>query len=602
MQKRLALFLVLSAAIFISWQFLAERFFPPAKPDRNLIVPTPSPSAVPTAAGASDSANRSQSNPSTNILPATNIEPIYIAQIAQEEARSLRIITSYWVGVLSNQGAVLTSYTLTHLPNGKPIDPETGGVNLVSPQKSQEIGAPFRLLIPSEPALEKELNSARYHLSESYQNDLNISPSQSQTISFSYRNQAGIIASKSFVFRGTGYSFDLTVNVSRNGQPVEAYIVIGPDFGDQSIREYGYYKPPPHATYVANSSVERHAAGDLKVNPQIINGGVRWAAVDDNYFAMAFVPPTLVSSVRLINDQTRIRVSEKEEIRNHISVAIPVANDKVNHIYAGPKDINILAQVSRDFSLAELNLEYLVSYGWSFVTPVVKPIAHFMLSALMFIYKWTHNYGWAIIIFTVALNMLFFPLRWKSSVSMKRAAALQPRMKELQERMRKLDKNDPRMVDLQKEQVALMREGNPLMGCLPLLLQMPFFWAVFVILTVTVEMRHAGFIGWVKDLSSPDPYYLLPIIFVISMIVQQALTPTTADPVQKKVQYLMPLMMGYFFIHAPAGLVLYWMVGNLVGIAQQFVINKITPPISPSTTNGNGGKTPRRSKEALARS
>jgi YidC/Oxa1 family membrane protein insertase len=157
--------------------------------------------------------------------------------------------------------------------------------------------------------------------------------------------------------------------------------------------------------------------------------------------------------------------------------------------------------------------------------------------------------------------------------------------------------------DLQKEQVALMREGNPLMGCLPLMLQMPFFWAVFVILTVTVEMRNATFAGWLKDLSSPDPYYLLPVIFVITMIVQQALTPTTADPVQKRVQYLMPLMMGYFFIHAPAGLVLYWMVGNLVGIAQQYVINKITPPVAPAPTNGGSpGKPQKKSKAALAQS
>ena len=160
---------------------------------------------------------------------------------------------------------------------------------------------------------------------------------------------------------------------------------------------------------------------------------------------------------------------------------------------------------------------------------------------------------------------------------MKKAAAMQPKMKDVQERMKKLDKNDPKMVELQKEQVALMREGNPLLGCLPLLLQMPFFYAVYAVLTTAVEIRHTGFMGWINDLAAPDPFYILPVVFVISMIVQQALTPSTADPMQKKVQYIMPLFMGYIFIHAPAGLVMYWMVGNLVGIGQQYIINRVSP-------------------------
>jgi YidC/Oxa1 family membrane protein insertase len=201
--------------------------------------------------------------------------------------------------------------------------------------------------------------------------------------------------------------------------------------------------------------------------------------------------------------------------------------------------------------------------------------------------------------------MFFFPLRWKSSVSMKRTAAMQPKMKDLQERMRKLDKNDPRMAELQREQIALMREGNPLMGCLPLLLQMPFFYAVFTILTVAIEVRHAPFFGWINDLSSPDKYWILPIVMCVTMIIQTALTPSTADPVQKKMGYLMPLIFtGMFFIYAPAGLVLYWMVGNLVGIAQQYVINKLSPPATPSPSQPDKPKPPqakrKKSKELLA--
>jgi YidC/Oxa1 family membrane protein insertase len=239
-----------------------------------------------------------------------------------------------------------------------------------------------------------------------------------------------------------------------------------------------------------------------------------------------------------------------------------------------------------------------------------------MLKALRAINQVTHNFGWSIVILTVALNMLFFPLRWRSSVIMKRAAALAPRMKDVQERMKKLDKNDPRMLDLQKEQIALMKEGNPLMGCLPLLLQMPFFIAVFAILTVSIEVRNAPFIGWIHDLSSKDPFYILPIIMCVTMIAQTALTPSTADPIQKKVQYVMPVVLTVaFFISAPAGLVLYWMVSNLVGVAQQYIINRLNPtkpPAAAADTSGSGGPGPkppkdkpkspkgRKTKEALA--
>ena len=129
-------------------------------------------------------------------------------------------------------------------------------------------------------------------------------------------------------------------------------------------------------------------------------------------------------------------------------------------------------------------------------------------------------------------------------------------------------------------------------------------WAVFIVLSSAIEFRNARFFGWVNDLSSPDPWFVLPVIFVISMIVQTALTPSTADPIQKRMQYFMPLMMGYFFIYAPAGLVLYWMVGNLVGIAQQYIINRITPTPPKQTDQKKPDITTKgkKSKELLANS
>src|SRR5262249_15208274 len=274
---------------------------------------------------------------------------------------------------------------------------------------------------------------------------------------------------------------------------------------DQSVKEISTYKHAPQLTYaMTDGDVERKTAGNLKGGAHQTSFPVTWAAVDDNYFAMAFVPSQPAPAVGLLNDK-------------YVSIAVSLNDCAVNHVYACPKVLSLLSKVSGKFGINNKNpLEDIVSYGiFDYVRGMIKPIAQFMLKALRAINQVTHNFGWSIVILTVALNMLFFPLRWRSSVVMKRAAALQPRMKDIQERMKKLEKNDPRMLDLQKEQIALMKEGNPLMGCLPLLLQMPFFFSVFAILTVSIEVRNAPFIGWIHDLSSKDPYYILPIVMCV---------------------------------------------------------------------------------------
>jgi YidC/Oxa1 family membrane protein insertase len=593
MEKRLILFLILSSAIFFGWSYIYGKLYPPQpKPVQDervvggVVTPTPSVTATP--------APQIKAETNSSATPATNVPP-----------RNISLKTDHWSAVISNQGGVITEWTMTGYPSGKPIDPPQG-VNLVSAKLSQEIGAPFRFYIPSDRALEKELNSANYEVKtiDASSDDIILNGGEKREISFFYANN-GVEANKTLIFKGagyessTGFDFDFLASVKRNGNPVEAYIVIGPNFGDQNAKEINMYRHAPQLTYASvSNSVERETADSLKDKKDPpTDSPVAWGAVDDNYFAMAIVPSRPVPAFRLINN-------------NYVSFAILLNQAEVQHVYAGPKDLNLLSQVSVNFGLSKngSHLEDIVSYGWlNYVSFLVKPIAQFMLNALRYINQFTHNFGWSIVILTILLNMFFFPLRWKSSVTMKRAAAMQPKMKDLQERMKKLDKNDPRFLDLQKEQIALMKEGNPLMGCLPLLLQMPFFMAVFAILTVSIEVRNAPFFGWLTDLSSPDPYWILPIIMCVTMITQQALTPTTADPVQKKVGYIMPLIFTWFLKSAPAGLVLYWMVTNLVGVAQQVIINRLNPtkpPAAASTSDidkpGQKPSKKKKTKEALA--
>lgn len=587
MEKRLVLFLLLSAVIFFGWSQIYTKLYPPSpsaisqNPELSQTA-SPSPSVVPTPV--------SQSLADTNIPNTTS---------TNAELRKIKISTDYWQAILSSDGGVITDWTMTHFPDGKPIDPPAG-VNLLSPQLSHQIGGALRFHIPTDSNLERQLNSAVFEVKNAPEQEIFLKKGERKEITLFFTG-TGIEATKTLIFKGpefegaSGFDFDFRAEVKRNGTAVDAYVVIGPSFGDQSVTKTTTYKHAPQLTYAVSGSVERETADSLKQPEKAVSSPVTWAAVDDNYFAMTIVPPRPAIASLLATDKK-------------VSIGVFLYQNEDYHLYAGPKDLRLLGQVSTKFGLDKSGsqLQDIVSYGWlNFMRAIIKPIAQFMLWGLREINKITHNFGWSIVILTVLLNMLFFPLRWKSSVTMKRAAAMQPRMKDIQERMKKLDKTDPRMLDLQKEQIALMKEGNPLLGCLPLLLQMPFFMAVFAILTVSIEVRHAPFFGWLKDLSSPDPYWILPIVMCITMIAQTALTPSTADPMQKKVQYLMPpILTGFFFVSAPAGLVLYWMVSNLVGVVQQFIINRLNPTNPPTATNessnGDSKKLPSKGKTRQA--
>jgi YidC/Oxa1 family membrane protein insertase len=596
MEKRLVLFLILSAAIFFGWSYIYTKISPPnpktsqdqaALPTDNLTSPSPT---------ATIAAQLVKNEPQTSVpsVPVT-----------QAELRQIRIKSDFWSANLSNQGGVITEWMMTHFPDGKPIDAPTG-VNLISAQLSQQIGGTFRFHVPTDSTLEQTLNSAVFEVKSGTEQEVLLPRNEKREISFFYSGN-GIEASKTMVFKGagfensSGFDFDFQASVTRNGQPVQAFVVVGPNFGDQAVKVTSVYKHAPQLTYATGGSVERQTAESLKLPVTPTTAPVTWAGVDDNYFAMVIVPPRPVPASRLLNDKK-------------VSIAVQINNGENNHVYAGPKDLKLLKEVSSIFGFGNNggNLEDIVSYGWlNFLKFILKPISQFMLMALRAINTVTHNFGWSIVVLTVLLNMLFFPLRWKSSQSMKRAAVMQPKMKELQEKMKKLEKNDPRMVDLQKEQIALMKEGNPLMGCLPLLLQMPFFMSVYAILTVSIEVRNAPFFGWLTDLSSGDPYHILPIVMCVTMIAQTALTPSpaAADPMQKRIQYLMPPIITYFiFWSAPAGLVLYWMVGNLVGVGQQLIINKLNPPPPSAEDTTKNGKSPqppasgKKAKQALANS
>jgi len=303
---------------------------------------------------------------------------------------------------------------------------------------------------------------------------------------------------------------------------------------------------------------------DPKLTTITHESGATWFGLADKYYMSALIPvgasvPVLIRGI----SETEVSVSMKmsgEALREDKFI-----------LYAGPKEYDRLASYHK-YLEESIDFGWFIFGSWLPVRLVAKPLFY----VLRFIYDITHNYGIAIILLTIFVKVLFHPVTQKSLVSMKEMASLQPKVTLIRE---KWADNKEKM---NKELMNLYKEAgvNPFGGCLPMLLQMPVFVALFNVLSVTIDLKGAPFMFWVHDLSDKDPYYVLPIIMGATMIVQQMTQPKTMDPTQAKIMMFMPVMYTFFFLSFPSGLVLYWLVNNLLSIAQQYWINKQTTAIA----------------------
>jgi YidC/Oxa1 family membrane protein insertase len=292
------------------------------------------------------------------------------------------------------------------------------------------------------------------------------------------------------------------------------------------------------------------------------SGHVQWTAVQNKYYAIAAIPRTT----------TEWSVLHQGSNALEYAVALrwplnPTITETHFTVYMGPKELKQLAEFSVDGkSLAEL---VYYNYGW---VRVLRPDV-WLLKPLQWLYGVTHNYGIAIIIITVIIKLIFYPLTVKSFKSMQAMQHLQPQMKRLQD----MYKNDRQK--LNEEMMKLYREQkvNPVGGCLPMVVQIPVFIALYQVLYTSIELRHAGFLWWIKDLSAPD--HPMAIVMGASMVIQQWMTPTTGDPRQAKMMLFMPIIFTFMFLNFPVGLVIYWLVNNLLTIAQQYVMLRMSPPV-----------------------
>jgi YidC/Oxa1 family membrane protein insertase len=295
-------------------------------------------------------------------------------------------------------------------------------------------------------------------------------------------------------------------------------------------------------------------------------GQVQWTAVQNKYYAIAAIPRTS-TTWSVLHEGTNAL-----EYAVALRWPLPATSTAVHFtVYAGPKELRRLAALDANGkSLAEL---VFYNYGW---VRMLRPDI-WLLRPLQWLYGVTHNYGIAIIIITVIIKLLFYPLTWKSFKSMQAMQHLQPQMKRLQD----MYKNDRQK--LNEEMMKLYREQkvNPLGGCLPMVVQIPVFISLYQVLYASIELRHAGFFWWIKDLSAPD--YPMALLMGASMVVQQWMTPTTGDPRQAKMMLFMPIIFTFMFLNFPVGLVIYWLVNNLLTIAQQYVMLRHRPVATQSS-------------------
>jgi YidC/Oxa1 family membrane protein insertase len=296
-------------------------------------------------------------------------------------------------------------------------------------------------------------------------------------------------------------------------------------------------------------------AGKAKFAKAADNG---WLAMVQHYFVSAFVPKDKSQHEFYMRKLDGANIYQTGVIVPVAEIAPGSKGETSVSLYAGPQEQAALKQIAP-------GLDLVVDYGW--LTVVAAPI----FWALQAIHKLVGNWGWAIVVLTIILKLIFFPLSAASYKSMAKMRILTPRLMQLKERYA----DDKQRLNQEMMKLYQTEKVNPLGGCLPILVQIPVFIALYWVLLGAVEMRGAPWILWIHDLSAPDPFYILPVIMMASMFVQTKLNPTPPDPIQAKVMMMMPLIFGFMFFWFPAGLVLYWVVNNILSIAQQWKITRM---------------------------
>jgi YidC/Oxa1 family membrane protein insertase len=550
MDKNFVIAMVLMLIVFFAWQ---TYFGPkPLTPEEQAAAleasgpveqsPTPkeSPAPVPTMAAAPDS----PSLPAAVPTPAVEIETV-------------KVDTELFHAEISNRGGALVSWTLK-----KYMD------------KAGKDGTPYQMAWTAPQgwnALETEFAGKGATLTKDAIYEV-VEKSDS-TVVLKHVGADGLETTKTFTFEPSTYVVHLSVKIRNAGTL--------PFQGELSVLTYSkaekaggsMFKPPTEIIYqMALIDGKLEKKDSFKVDNEDFPGTeLTWAGFSNNYFLLG-VAPDAPKETKYSTRRPATDISASEVIAYNKIFSPGEIQELSYTCYIGPKKEELMAPAGHEFDLSR-------DFGW------FSGIARFLVRVLNFFQGYVKNYGVAIIIVTVIIKILLLPLTQKSYTSMKAMQKLQPAMKEIREQY----KDDKNMMNQKVMELYKQHKVNPASGCLPMLLQLPIFIAFYRALYSSIELRHEPFFGWIQDLSAPDPYFVTPILMGATMFLSQKMTPTSADPMQAKMMMAMPIVFTFFFLGFPSGLVLYWLLNNVLTIFQQVYINRTPEPEAALAEAGAGG-------------
>jgi len=553
MEKRFVVAFALSILILLGWSLVAKRYFPPPPPPITANAP-PEESPAPAQPAAVDA------NPASPAAPTTATAPV--AAAAEQE---IRLDTPAAEIILTNKGGRVRSWRL------KQFESAGQAVELVSIAARREDALPLSLVFDDR-AILPGINAALFDVTR------NDEPSVGTRLRFHWSDGAGSEVEKTFLFRDGEPLVDFEVKAVDRGRAVTPRVVWGPglEFEAPKHRSNTYYNG--QAVLYDGLQVTRFAKRKIDAAIAIPESTkLEWAGLEDQYFTALLIPAGSRGALTVAPwSKSALTVAGKsapDDLASEPVVAISIPEGKAQ-LFVGPKNFGLLQSLGH-------GLEHVVWFSsYRLIYVCAKPV----FLALRFVHDhWVANYGVAIILLTVGLRILLFPLNQFSMVKMRRVAGdmqrVQPKLKAIQAKYKK-SKDPESRAKMNAETMELYKRENVnpfggVSGCLPLLIQMPILWAFFDVLTATVELRGAPFFGWIKDLTHPDAFWITPILMGGSMFVQQKMTPTAnVDPQQQRMMLFMPVIFTVMFGSLPSGLVLYYFVNNLLGIGQQWLVNR----------------------------
>jgi YidC/Oxa1 family membrane protein insertase len=582
MEKRAIYAILLTFLIIIAWTFIQSKFFPsptktqPPEVKKEQVSPEEKVAEKKTEIKESKPLKETRSPAKLKAVPPKEVSietQNYWAVFTSEDARLKHFRLKKYEDRVEESALTIKLMQFVESLLGKKVEEPKKPKPLDLVNSSEKEGLPLGLTfispLPSSSDGNWEVEKDQLSL---------LNPGEKGEITFSKSLENGLKILKRFKFSSDLYSIILDVEVQNNSSKeiknqlglewigeIELTKLVNEDNKDYGLKY----------SFLRNQKVEKKEFGGSStsgcvpgcgtpkkttIEPFDITekGDIKWFSFGGEYFAALLIPPPS-------NEITlSVKGSEKDRLKADVitsPISIP-PREKVNvsyQIYLGPKDEDRLKALGVD-------AEKLVDFGW--FTIVAQPLLWFLRLTNTF----TGNFGIDIIILSILIKVIFLPLTQISFKSMKEMQKVQPEMNRLKEQY----KNDK--ARLQQEIMLLYkrRKINPMSGCLPMVIQIPVFIALYNALQYTIEMRHAPFFFWIKDLAAKDPIYITPLIMGATMVIQQKMTPTAADPTQAKMFLLMPVMFTFLFLNFPSGLVLYWLVNNVLSIAHQYYLNKRT--------------------------